>query len=183
MFRSTHHVLCSRGSQMITTKRYASFLLTLAFAISHSALAKADDDTGIKYHHTVSSGLSVVFPVSGESERTSSWGADYMYRFSPKWEVGVQFDFNFLKGLDSFEGYAVVPVVAYSVTNRFNTFMGAGVEHGKESGENEFLARLGGEYSIFLDKNQRFMLLPGGFIDFVDGDSFVSVVLSLGYTF
>jgi hypothetical protein len=85
-----------------------------------------------------------------------------------------QGDFNFLKGLDGFEGYAVVPVVAYSVTDRFSTFMGAGVEHGKESGENKFLARLGDEYSIFLDENQRFMLLPGGFIDFVDGDSFVS---------
>ena len=168
---------------MLATKQYATFLLILAFAISHGAPAKADDDTGFNYQHTVSSGPSVVFPVSGESERTSSWGADYMYRFNPKWEVGVQVDFDFLKGLDGFEGYALVPVVAYSVTGRFNVFMGAGVEHGKESGENEFLARLGGEYSIFLDKKQRFMLLPGGFIDFVDGDSFVSVVLSFGYTF
>ena len=169
---------------MPTTKQYATFLLILAFAISHGALAKADDDdTGIKYRHTVSSGPSVVFPVSGESERTSSWGADFMYRFSPKWEVGVQVDFNFLKGLDGFEGYSVVTVVAYSVTDRFNAFMGAGVEHRKESGENELLARLGGEYSIFLNKKQRFMLLPGGFIDFVGGESFVSVVLAVGYTF
>jgi hypothetical protein len=110
-------------------------------------------------------------------------GADFMYRFSPKWEVGVQVDFNFLKGLDNFEGYSVVTVVAYSVTDRLNAFMGAGVEHRKESGENELLARLGGEYSIFLNKKQRFMLLPGGFIDFVGGESFVSVVLAVGYTF
>jgi hypothetical protein len=168
---------------MPTTKQYATFLLILAFAISHGALAKADDDTGIKYRYTVSCGPSVVFPVSGESERTSSVGADFMYRFSPRWEVGVQVDFDFLKGFDGFEGYAVVPVVAYSVTNRLNTFMGAGVEHSKESGENELLARLGVEYSIFLDKKQRFMLLPGSFIDFVGGDSFVSFVLSVGYTF
>jgi hypothetical protein len=168
---------------MPTTKQYATFLLILAFAISHGALAKADDDTGIQYRYTVSSGPSVVFPVSGESKRTSSMGADFMYRFSPKWEVGVQVDFNFLKSFDGFEGYSVALVVAYSVTDRLNTFMGAGVEHRKESGENELLVRLGGEYSIFLDKKQRFMLLPGSFIDFVGGDSFVSVVLAVGYTF
>ena len=35
---------------MPTTKQYATFLLILAFAISHGALAKADDDdTGIKF--------------------------------------------------------------------------------------------------------------------------------------
>lgn len=69
----------------------------------------------------------------------------------------------------------------YSVANRFNAFVGAGIEHDKESGENEFLARLGGEYSIYIDKEQRFVLLPGGFIDFMGGETVVSVLFALGY--
>ena len=166
------------------TSRYAIPLLILALAASHGAWAQADDeDIGVVFHHTVSTGPSAVFLLSGDTERSSSAGADYMYRFDPKWETGVQFDISFGKGFDGFEGYSVVPVVAYSVTNRFNVFVGAGVEHGEESGENEFLARLGGEYSVFLNKEERFMLLPGAFVDFVGSESFVSIVLAVGYTF
>ena len=51
----------------------------------------------------------------------------------------------------------------------------------KGSGENELLALLGGEYSIYMDREQRFVLLPGGFIDFVGGETVVSVLLALGY--
>jgi len=163
---------------------FAIPVLLLALAASHGTWAHAgDDDSGSYYRHTVSTGPSAVFRISGESERSSAMGVDYMHRLNPKWEVGVQVDFNFLKGYDDFEGFSVVPVVAYSVTDRFNVFMGAGVEHGEESGENEFLARLGGEYAIFLNKKQQLMVLPGGFIDFVGGDSFVSIVLAVGYTF
>ena len=67
------------------------------------------------------------------------------------------------------------------MANRFNAFGGAGIEHAKESGENEFLAWLGGEYSIYIDKEQRLVLLPGGFIDFVGGETVVSILFALGY--
>jgi len=36
--------------------------------------------------------------------------------------------------------------------------------------------------AIFLIKKEQLMLLPGGFIDFVGGDSFLSIVLAVGYT-
>ena len=68
-----------------------------------------------------------------------------MYRFSPKWETGVQLDFNFHEAFEHFEGFSVVPVVAYTVTDRLTAFVGAGVDHVNESGHNKFLARLGGE--------------------------------------
>ena len=104
-----------------------------------------------------------------------------MYRLNPKWEVGTQFDIIYGEGFNEFEAFAVVPVAAYSVTNRFNAFVGASIEHAKKSGENGFLARLGGEYSIYIDKEQRFVLLPDGFIDFEGGETVVSVLLALGY--
>lgn len=158
-------------------------LVVVVAVVAPTTVFSADDDDDSYFRHTVSTGPSAVFPISGESERSSAVGVDYMHRFNPKWEVGVQFDFNFLKGYDGFEGYSVVPVVAYSVTERLNTFMGAGVEHSEESGENEFLGRLGAEYAVFLNKQKQLMLLPGGFVDFVGGDSFLSIVLAVGYTF
>lgn len=167
-----------------TARLCAVQLLLLALAASLAVWAQPDDDDiATEARHTVSGGPSAVFCLSGETQRSSAVGVDYMHRFNPKWEAGVQFDFNFLKGYEEFEGYSIVPVAAYSVTDRFNAFMGAGVEHRRESGQNEFLARLGGEYAVFLDEKQRFMLLPGGFIDFVGGESFMSIVLAFGHTF
>ncbi len=77
----------------------------------------------------------------------------------------------------------MVPIVAYSVTSRVPLFFGVGLEHERTTNDNEPLVRLGGEYSIFLTKDERLMLLPGGFVDWIDGDVSASVVLALGYTF
>lgn len=165
-------------------KRTLLVLLLFAFVASQGAYAQpAENDTGIVTRYTISTGPSVVFDLSGEGDPATSWGADFMYRFNPKWEAGLQLDLNFHKGFKRFEGYSLVPVAAYSVTERFNAFIGTGVEHRRETGDNEFLVRVGGEYSIFLNKEQSAMLLPGAFVDFVDGEFFASVVLAIGYTF
>jgi hypothetical protein len=57
----------------------------------------------------VSDGLGAVF---------SAIGSDYLRRLSERWEIGVQFDLNFTEGFAEFEGLAVVPIVAYSFTDR-----------------------------------------------------------------
>jgi len=157
-------------------------ILSLAL-FSAPAWAQSSDDSAVQYRNTVTGGLSVGKVIGGDSPATSQAGFDYLYRLNPKWEIGVQLDFIFEKGYDDLEAYAVVPIAAYSITNRIPLFFGVGVEQDRTTKHNEFLVRLGGEYSIFLSKDQRLMLLPGGFVDWINGDVNGSVVLALGYVF
>lgn len=162
--------------------RCVFLILLLAVFVAQGSIAQAEGEGEvINFRKTVSIGASIGTVVPREDESTSALGIDYMYRLNPEWEVGIQFDFIYGEGFNEFEAFAVVPVAAYSVTNRFNAFVGAGIEHDKSSDENEFLARLGGEYSIYIDKEQRFVFLPGGFIDFVGGETVVSLLFALGY--
>jgi len=137
----------------------------------------------VQYRHTVSGGISVGKVIGGDSPSTTQAGFDYLYRLNLKWEVGVQLDLIYERGFGDFEAYAVVPIVAYSINSRIPLFFGVGLEHERATDDNEPLVRLGSEYSIFLRKDQRLILLPGGFVDFIDGDVNASVVLALGYTF
>lgn len=73
-------------------KTLISLVVVVAVVAPTTVLSAADDDDGDTYfRHTVSTGPSAVFAISGESERSSAVGVDYMHRFNPKWEVGVQF--------------------------------------------------------------------------------------------
>lgn len=47
----------------------------------------------------------------------------------------------------------------------------------------KYLVRLGSEYTFYLTKSERLKLLPGGFLDWIDGEINASVVLAPGYTF
>jgi len=131
----------------------------------------------------MSGGLSVGATIDSDSPAKSQAGFDYLRRLNPKWEIGLQFDLIYERGFDHLEAYAVVPIIAYSLTNRIPLFFGVGFEHGRASGHNEPLVRLGGEYTIFLNKDQQLLLLPGGFLDWIDDEISASVVLALGYTF
>jgi hypothetical protein len=51
---------------------------------------------------------------------------------------------------EELEAYAVVPIVAYSVTDRIPVFFGMGVEQNRATKHSEMLVRLGDEYSIYL---------------------------------
>ena len=141
------------------------------------------DESAIEYHHTVSGGPSVGQVIDSDLPSTSAFGFDYLYRFHPKWEVGVQFDFVFEKGYGDFEAYSVVPIVAYSITDRVPVFFGVGVDHAESTDDYEPLVRLGAEYTLYLTKDKRLLLLPGGFVDWIDGEVNASLVLALGYTF
>lgn len=71
---------------------------------------------------------------------------------------------------------------ALTVTNHFNVFMAAGFEHNDETGDNNLLAWLGGEYTIYVSDDQQTLLLPGGFLDNGGGEFTFSLQLSIGYT-
>ena len=97
--------------------------------------------------------------------------------------MGFQLDLNYDRSFEHHESDAVVPIVSYSVTDRLPVFLGIGLERERSTGETEWLARFGFEYSFFLDSDQQVALLPGSFIDFLDGEVFLSVVLAIGYSF
>ncbi len=135
------------------------------------------------YRHTVSLGPSVGTLVSGDGPRTASVGLDYLYRLNRKWEIGVQIDFNYGPRFESYEGAAFVPIASYEFVNRLPVFFGAGIERRRNTDETEAVVRAGFEYVIFLDDRKRFTFLPGGFVDYVDGEVIVSGVLALGLAF
>jgi len=141
-------------------------------------------DEEIAFHNTVTAGVAVNEVISESGSQVSfALGFDYLYRFHPKWEVGIQLDLNYDRSFEHHESDAVVAIVAYSVTNRLPVFVGAGIERERDSGHTEWLARLGFEYTFFLDRNERVTLLPGGFLDYLDGEVFLSALVAVGYSF
>lgn len=155
--------------------------LLLLTAAAHTSWAQ-DSSSGLGTIHTVSIGASTSWAIDSDEPRSSAAGGDYMYRLNPKWEIGAQLDTDWTQGYEKYDGYAVVPVAAYTVTSRINLFMGVGFEHSDETGENGALARLGGEYTIYLSDNQQTLFLPGCFLDYGDGELTFSLQLSIGYT-
>lgn len=173
-----------RPNKRLTRGECIVLLLVMSSVIgSAPAWTQSPEEPAVQFHHTVTGGLSVGKLVGGDSPATSQMGFDYLYRLNPTWEFGIQLDLVYERGFGEFEAYAVVPIVAYSVTDRFPLFFGVGFEHGKSTNHNEPLVRLGGEYTIYLSKNKQFMLLPGGFLDWIDGEINASLVVALGYTF
>lgn len=156
-------------------------VFVLLVGLPQSLWAQADANA-VGTVHTVSAGASTTWILDSDEPRTSAAGGDYMYRLNPKWEVGAQLDTDWTQGYESYEGYSIVPVAAYSVTDRFNVFMGVGFEHSDETGDNSPLARLGGEYTIYLSDDQQTLLLPGCFLDYGDGEFTFSLQLAIGYT-
>jgi hypothetical protein len=130
---------------------------------------------------TVSTGRG--HPINEGPEVFGAIGSDYLRRLSPRWEVGIQFDWNFSESFGEFEGIAVVPIVAYSITDRFPVFGGIGAEHDLNHSATALLVRLGGEYTFYLGRAHRFAFLPGGFVDYIEQEFLVSGVLALGVFF
>ena len=167
------------NERFIWAKRVALALLLLDIV----PIASGQDD-GVKYRHTVTAGVSAseVTSESGD-QRSSTLGFDYLYRLDAKWEVGFQVDRNYDRSFEHHESDAIVPIISYSLTDELPLFLGVGVERVRSTGETETLARVGFEYNFYLDDEQRLTLLPGGFIDFLDGKTVLSAVIALGYSF
>lgn len=164
------------------SRRLTTALLSLALVTSVPASAD-DEDHEFMFRNAISAGPSVAKAISGGGEESSGFGVDYLYRISPHWEIGAQFDLNYGEFFDNLKGYSVVPIISYSVTERFPIFLGAGVEHRRDTNENELILRAGFEYSIPLDDGGKWVLLPGGFLDYIDDDYSVSIVVAVGYNF
>ena len=165
-----------------------SFKWVGTVAVVTLALASADDARGgddtIRFRNTVTAGVTANEVVSESGRQASfSLGFDYLYRFHPKWEVGVQLDLNYDRSFEHHESDALVPIIAYSVTDKLPLFLGVGIEKERDTGDTEWLARLGFEYSFYLDRQERVALLPGGFLDYVGGELVFSAVLALGFQF
>ena len=156
-------------------------VLAIAVLLPQSLWGQTADTVDLGPIHTVTAGLSTGAVIDSDAPRGSSAGGDYMYRLNPKWEIGVQLDTDWSTSYGDYEGFAIVPVVAYTVTSRINLFMGAGFEHSDESGDNTALGRFGGEYTFYLSDDQRTILVPGGFLDYGDGEWTISFQLSIGY--
>lgn len=157
------------------------FLCSGLSAILFTGAAGAQEEQETVLHNNLSFGPSYAKVITGGGE-TASLGLDYLYRFNPKWELGVQFDFNYDTSFDEFESWAIVPIVTYSITEGFPIFVGAGIEHRRETDEDEFLLRAGFEYAIPLGKSGHWDLLPGGFVDYIDNEWAATVVVAVGYS-
>ena len=157
--------------------------LALVILFLSQGTALAEEEHEVMFHHAISAGPSVAKVISGGGEESSGFGVDYLYRINPHWEIGAQFDLNYGDFFDGFESYAVVPIVSYSVTPNLPIFFGAGVEHRRDTSENELILRAGFEYSIPLDDDGKWVLLPGGFLDYIDDDYSASIVVAVGYNF
>ena len=138
----------------------------------------------IAFHNTVTAGVTANGIVSESGKQlTFSLGFDYLYRFHPKWEAGVQFDLNYDRSFEDHTSDAMVAIVAYSVTDRLPLFFGVGIERDRDSGHLEWLARLGFEYTFFLDRNERVALLPCAFLDVLEDEVLFSGVVAGGFVF
>lgn len=153
------------------------------FTLTFAANAFGGDDS-IAFHNTVTAGVTANGVISKSGKQLSfSLGFDYLYRFHPKWEAGVQFDLNYDRSFEDHTSDAMVAIVAYSVTDRLPLFFGVGIERDRDSGHLEWLARLGFEYTFFLDRNERVALLPGAFLDVLEDEVLFSGVLAVGFLF
>jgi len=167
------------GKRLNTVPLLAIGIFLLIFTLN--AFGQEEE---IRYRHQVTAGVSVGEVVSETgSQNSAALGFDYLYRLNSKWEVGAQFDLNYDRSFEDHDSDAIVAIASYSVTERLPLFFGAGMERERSTGETTWLARAGFEYTFFLDDEKRWSLLPGGFLDFIDGERVVSVVVAVGFVF
>ena len=115
----------------------------------------------------------------GVEEMVKAIGGDYLRKLSPKWEIGVQFDVDFHEGQGA-TAFLVTPVVAYSITDRWPVFAGAGVAF--EEDHTLGFARVGSEYVFPFGHAGRWFVAPGGFVDIGESTT-PSFMVALGVTF
>jgi len=138
----------------------------------------------IFYRHTITTSIGRASRFSQEGDYTpKSFGADYLYRLNPKWEVGAQFDLGFADQNKDSDLFLVVGIAAFSINDRWPVFGGFGVENRLLDDETDFLGRLGTEYTFFLGKKKHFAILPGAFVDFTKHGPSSSAVLAFGFFF
>ena len=128
--------------------------------------------------NTVTVGVGRAHHITG-SESFSNLGFDYLRRFNPKWEWGIQLDLDWEKNFVEFEGVQVAGIIAYSITQKWPVFGGLGIANEEE--HTEGFIRVGTEYTFFLDKKKRLFIAPGTFLDTNKDGVTPSLLLALGW--
>lgn len=109
----------------------------------------------------------------------SNFGFDYLIRFDPRWEWGIQLDLDWEKNFSKFDGIALAGIVAYSITNEWPVFGGLGIAFEKE--HKDIFIRVGTEYTFFLNTAQSVFLAPGTFVDLSPNGVTVSAMIVIGW--
>ncbi len=151
-------------------------------------VVRAADDVGAKVPadqarndwgpmNTFTVGIGRAHDITGD-DKLSNLGFDYLRRFSPSWEWGIQLDLDWERDFIQFEGVSVAGIVAYSITAQWPVFGGVGVAG--EEDHNIMFLRVGTEYTFYLDKKNRYFLAPGTFLDTDKEGTTLSVMVVLG---
>ncbi len=161
--------------------RAAIFILLTIFAVNCFAQdaenIEPTTDMGMPLN-TMTAGFGVARDLE-HSHKFSNFGFDYLRRFHPKWEAGIQLDFEWDEGYTTFEGTAVAGIVAYNITNKWPVFAGFGVASKKEQTDAFF--RAGTEYTFFLNDDGSLFLAPGTFSDVYPDDITISAMVVIGW--
>lgn len=115
-----------------------------------------------------------------------SFGLDYLYRFHPKFEAGIMFDYelgHYLipheEDLERENAIVLCGVVTYEVLPSWNVFVGGGIE--LEKHHNLGVFRIGTEYNFDLSENWSIPL--GTFYDIKEGYDTWSISVGIGKSF
>jgi len=152
----------------------ASTLIIISMV--EDSLGQNPDDNPL---NTFTAGIGRAHDITSEGQ-LSNIGFDYLRRFNPKWEWGVQLDLDWTKDFIKFEGVTFTGIVAYSITQAWPLFAGVGVANEEHHTFGFF--RMGTEYTFFFDSRNRYFIAPGTFIDIYSGGETVSLMVVLGIT-
>jgi hypothetical protein len=181
------HMSLKRRNRLQVHDTFAKSILTVGVIglglLAIPAFAQDNNGSASFKRHTLTLGAAAARAVTGESESKQEIGSDYLYRFNPRWELGVQAGVIFTDGFEAVDGFTLVSVVSYSVTSEFPLFGGVGLDYQKWSDDYDLLLRAGCEYTFYFDQSQLWTFLPGGFVDLVGGHFAVSAVLAFGHSF
>lgn len=111
-----------------------------------------------------------------EGVKFSNLGFDYLRRFHPSWEYGIQLDLEWEKGFTSYEGTQAAAIIVYSINPKWPVFGGLGVA--VEEHHTDGFLRFGTEYTFFF--NDLWFIAPGTFIDISTEDVSPSIMLAVG---
>lgn len=125
--------------------------------------------------------------LEGKGHVVPGVGADYIYRFAKRWEVGAMVDYELAsyviprkEDLIRERAFIVCGVVAFKLREPWNVFGGIGAE--LEKHKSFFIYRLGTEYSFGLGKSG-WVIPLGVFMDVKEGYENFSVSVGIGKTF
>ena len=153
------------------------FMLITCIAYSRHNEADISDNKKQLPLNTLTGGIGGARDVTN-SVSFSNLGFDYLRRFDPIWEWGIQLDLDWEEGFTKFDGIALAGIVAYSISNPWPVFAGLGIAFEKD--HKDVFVRAGTEYTFFLNSTQSVFIAPGTFVDFSPNGITISAMIVVG---